>query len=329
MIKKNKDYLTISLDNKSMNIVEGHFINKFHIKKTVRVELEEGLYKNGRVLDEVGLKKVLLQTLKENKIKSKKVLCTFDSTEVLTRELDTFLLPNKEEMELVVADLINQQLLINTDDYIILYKKIESYFDGEIEKAKIFVGAAPKTLCKGLFSFFKSCGLKPKVLDLNSNSLEKLISKETIAPYNKGNVVIFETTQSKIKVNILKNGKTRFTRNIDLEQLEFTLEDFEKNEKISNSAEPDLDLNYKIDKLTGDVNMVLKFYTSRSLENVIKKAYIFGELDEFNKFIKDLTAKTEISINKMKIDRMLFADTDVDEMTLFYNNFGILLNEQK
>ncbi len=328
MLKKEKDCLAIAFNNKSINVVEGKFSNKFEITKAVKVDIEPGLYKNGRILDQAELKKILTKALKENGIKSKSVFCTFDSTEVLTRELDTFLLNDEEEMDIVVADQINQQLLIDTQEYTIMHKKIDSYFDADIEKVKLFVAAVPKSLSKGLYDFFKSCGLKPNVLDLNSNSLEKLISKETVTYYNRGNVVIFETTQSKIKVNILKNGKTRFTRNIDLEELEFGLDEFEKNEKITEDSEPDLDINYKMDKLTGDVSMILKFYTSRSLDNVIKKAYICGELVQFKKFVKELSTKIEINILEMKLDQFMFSSA-VRDSTLFYSNFGVLLNNQK
>lgn len=328
MFKKEKGYLAIALNNTSITIIEGKFLNKFQIINSFKEDIETGIYKNGRILQADELKKIIVKILKENNFKSKNVLCTFDSTEVLTREIDTFVIPNEEEMSLVVSNEINKQLLIDTNDYTILYKKLESFFDGEIEKVKLFVAATPNTLIKELYDFFKDCNLKPKVLDLNANSLENLIAKETVKPYNKGNIVIFETTKSKIKVNILKNGKVRFTRNIDLDELEFTIEDFEKNEKSNNAIEPDLDLNFKMDKLTGDVGMILKFYTSRSLENTIKKAYICGELEEFNKFIKELSSKIEINIEEMKLDKLLFT-SDINDMSLFYNNFGILLNSEK
>lgn len=325
---KSKNYLSIALSNKSISVLEGRFNNKFEVINYGKVDLEDGIYKNGRVLNPDTMKEILLDLLKSTNIKSKEVLCTFDSTEVLTREIDSFDVKNKDDMDLIVSNEINQQLLINTQEYIIKYKKIESFFDNDTEKVKLFVAAMPLGQGKDLHEFFKICGFKPLILDLNLNSLENLISIVEDKPYSKGNIAIFETTYSNIKINILKNGKTRFSRNIDLVELEFTKEDFEKNEELEINGEVDLNLNFKMDKLTSDVGMIIKFYTSRSFENVISKAFVFGELAEYSELLKNLSEKTETNIEKMELSNNLNLENLTDSFK-YYNNLGILLNSQK
>ncbi len=336
---KSKNNLAITLDNKFIQLTEGSLINgKLNINKICKKKIESGVYSNGKILDKEKLKKDLLSLLKENGINSKNVYCTFDSTDVLTREIDTFDIENEEEMDLIIANEINQQLLINTDEYIIMYKKIESFFDMDTEKAKMFVAAMPTELSRELYDFFKDCKLKPTVLDLNVNSLEKFLSLDSNKKYSKGNIAILEATESNIKINILKNGKVRFSRRIDLIELGLTLDDIEQiDKKIKESVEEGIaqediqvsgSLQFKLDKLVNDLNMIIKFYTSRSFENNIETGYIYGEISKYKNIVNSLKEKINIDLNTVIIEDDVVT-SKLEDMNDYINNFGVLLNNNK
>ncbi|MFV0504712.1 MAG: type IV pilus biogenesis protein PilM [Lachnospirales bacterium] len=327
-MKKNKTYLSVSLSNRMISVIEGGYTDKFNLKKYFTINLDEGIIKNGCIYDKDALKDAFMEGLKANRVKSKVVLCTFDSTEVLTREIDTVKLDNSNDLELLIKNEINKQLLINTNDFIIRYKHIETFKDGINEKQRFFVSAMPKDMGEDFYNFFKSCRLKGKVLELSATALENLVSVTEDDNLTKGNVVILETTKTNVRVNILKNGRIRFLRNIDLVSLELGKEDFANYEKITGANADYVTASTKINKLTNDVGMIIKFYTSRNLGNGINKSYIYGYLSGYEKLIEELRDKTELQIEKMEIaDSML--NIEIEEKDKYYNNLGVLLNNLK
>ena len=130
---------------------------------------------DGEIKKEKILANKLKSFLKENNIKVKYGTCTTNSSLIINREV---IIPKVEEDELetVVRYEIQQYLPINLDDYIIQVKIINEIFSDEGIKLNIRAIAYPNKLVIKYYNLLKEIDLKPHVLDVNYNSVNKFIN---------------------------------------------------------------------------------------------------------------------------------------------------------
>lgn len=199
---------------------------------------------DGEIKKEKILANKLKSFLKENNIKVKYGTCTTNSSLIINREV---IIPKVEEDELetVVRYEIQQYLPINLDDYIIQVKIINEIFSDEGIKLNIRAIAYPNKLAIKYYNLLKEIDLKPHVLDVNYNSVNKFINYIGFIDlaYKKQNVIcMIDLGYGSINVNIYKNGQIDFTRIIksgakDMETLLSDNDDFHvhiKEAKIEN-----------------------------------------------------------------------------------------------
>lgn len=237
-----KKFISLDIGSQSIKIIVGKYQkNKVYIDRAIMVDTPLHTVEDGNIVDKLRLSSELKNTLGINSIKTKEVNCTTNSTSIINREI---IIPKAEdsELETMVKFEIQQYLPIIMEDYIIQYKVLETIKDENsenlIEKLRVLVVVYPKHMAEGYLDMLKDADLKPNVLDVNFNAINKLftncveineekytanettasiqISGHNITPVNKefinDTIAVIDMGAENLSVNIFSNGQMDFSR---------------------------------------------------------------------------------------------------------------------
>ena len=150
--------IVIDIGSHSVKIAGGQRNgNKLKVTTLIKEQLPEGVFNNGRIMDPIALKTVIHGMLKSNHIKVKDAVITYESQDIIKREMTVQKVEPNDQLELVTYE-VSQYLPIDIDAYVLQYKVVEEV---EENKLKILLGALPKEIVKSLFDIVHECGLNP------------------------------------------------------------------------------------------------------------------------------------------------------------------------
>lgn len=339
--KKSGQVISLDFGSHSIKCVVGqHQNDKIRISNMFSIPLNEELFSNGYLINQIQVKSLILEQLKDRKIKTKDVVISVESTEIIKRELTIPNVQEEDRLDLITYE-IGQYLPIDLDAYIIQYKVIAESTDaiGNILITK--VGAMPKMMAEQYYNLLMDCGLTPKALDLHSHSLEKFVKwnyrntrnfeNETAAFIDFGHSFLNITLFDKKKVvfdRLVNMGGREFDRilmnqlnldaitaekkkiGVDIHQAFEALEAAREDVMHSERPEPRniilFNTAFHLDECLEELNKVLKYYTSRHENNRIDGLYFYGGSSQFinlEKYIEDkLELKTEMVVPYGKIE---------------------------
>lgn len=265
-----KKLISLDIGSQNIKIVVGKCQkNKVYIDKTVMVDTPLHAVEDGNIVDKIRLREEIKNALGINNINVKDAICTTNSNLIINREI---VIPEAEEDELLtmIKFEIQQYLPIVMDNYIVQYNVIEN-IEGEEEqvpnKVRALAVVYPKHVAEEYLSLLEDANLKAHSLDVNFNSINKLlkddvdingeqyivnetnaninISEYTIEPINKSSicetVAFIDMGAESISINIYCEGQMCFSKIIpsggsDIDKIaareyEVTLEQAEKRKK--------------------------------------------------------------------------------------------------
>ncbi|WFD11042.1 type IV pilus assembly protein PilM [Tepidibacter hydrothermalis] len=350
----NNKVLSIDIGNKNIKIVLGkQNKNNVSVEKAIVIETPPNSYRDGNVWDIQGLKSVINKYIKSEKIKTKKTICTVQSTSIINREIKLPLAKKEEEMNTMVRFEIEQYLPIMFDDYVIEYKILETFIEEGIKKGRITVAALPKTIAEDYLKLIKELSLTPVALDMNSNAVSKLYeSKVTINDENSSldkTVAVIDIGHTQMNLNMISNGVVEFSRVIPVgsneidtniaNMLNVSLEEAEKR-KIENS-----NLNHEkglislemlndivkdtVNNYMEEIRRIFRYYKNIKRENTIDEIYLHGAGSEI-KGLEDYLKK-ELDISVVKIEKMsnvkLGKETQDIKLNQYLNCIGSIIRK--
>lgn len=348
---KKRQVVAFDLGTDKIKVAEGSYykgelvINSFFEISTPKEAIDDGIIKlKDKLID------VVKEELSKKKIKAKYGICTTNSTQILNRDI---IIPSvdKDELDTVVKFEIQQYLPINLDESILQTQTLGKVNDGsEQEKMNVRVIAFPKKIASMYYDFLKALQLKPYVLDVNYNALNKIVNYTDILKneYNKSDgasSMFIDFGASFIDINIYKNGRLDFTRRIkggydDLE--EALIRDAETDRekvsdvlyKIVDISKPDEEIDYQskvIKNVTDDwiekISMVLKYYRNQDNLNIVDKVYILGGLSRIKGIKNYLTERLSIGVSEIKMVPGVSIKKHVnnDEISDYFQAFGAII----
>jgi len=302
-----KKVLSIDFGGDEVKIVEGQVLNKsININKAFTVELPKDVYRDGEILEENTLTKLIKDSLKENKVRTELAHGVVNSSKIITRNIALPKVPEKDIPSLIEYQL-DELLPVNPDDFVIGHLIIGNKIEDEVEKMDILLVGIPRKMVLDHLDLMKSIGLKPVVLDHQGNSMAKLLDFNSYINdfYNTRDMTIasIDLGYYKSKLSIIKNGKVLVTRVLDtgantiIDSLEsifdYTLE--ERKEKLFQiediSHDSDEYTYYSrlvnvartvIENLLEELGMIFRFYTTRERGNTINYIVLQGSLSNIN-----------------------------------------------
>jgi type IV pilus assembly protein PilM len=350
----NNKVISIDIGNKNIKMVLGkQNKNNILVEKAVVIETPHNSYKDGNILNIENLKSVINKYIKSENIKTKKVICTVQSTSIINREIILPVAKKEQEMDTMVRFEIEQYLPIIFDDYVIEYKILETFVEEDIKKGRITVVALPKTIAEDYLKLIKDLNLTPVALDMNSNAVSKLYeSKVTINDENSSldkTVAVIDIGHTQINLNMIFNGVLEFSRVIPIgsneidtniaNMLNVSLQEAEKR-KIENS-----NLNNKNDLISlemlndivkdsannymEEIRRLFRYYKNIKRENTIEQIHLHGAGSEI-KGLEDYLKK-ELNIPVVKIEKMsnvkLGKETQDIKLNQYLNCIGSIIRK--
>ena len=292
-----KKLIGFDIGSKSTKVVVGKKgRDKLVVDRLLSIPTPEGMMLDGKIFNVKNLSEVIGYILEQEKLGADNAICTAKSSTIINREI---IIPKveDEEMETVIKYEIQQYLPIDLNDYILQYKVIDNILNEAGEQLKVNVIAFPEKMAKAYYDLLLELDLKPFALDVDYNSIDKLMDFNTeINNYecNAENTIAFiDIGATSINLTIYKDGKIDFTRmiksggdNIDYElsnKLSMSAKATEsiKIEKanLHNISKVD-DVNTTIVEVIGEwiseIDRILLFYKNKNLGKEIDTIYIYG-----------------------------------------------------
>jgi type IV pilus assembly protein PilM len=339
----------LSLDFGSDRIkgVVGKYSKKgIHVEKSFMLNLPEGLYQDGEIIDIDQLTYLLRNVLSENNIGQLETYGVINSTSIILREVS---LPTvlKEEIDSIISYQLDEYIPINPEDYVVKYISLGQIEKDGIPYSQILLIGMPRAMIQAHLTLLKSSNLKPTVLDYHGNAIAKLITEGGCI--NQGypdasTVACVDLGYNFTQLSIVEDGKVKVARALDfgskdiLDELKIKLPfmgEPEIMDKIKStddiSIKPSLDnpnisfiemLRDSLFVLMDKIEMIVRYYNTREQDNKIDLILLYGNLSHiigldtmFNDFFEIETAKL-LSLNKVKIN---------NELSQFANATGALV----
>lgn len=360
-----KDVLSIDLGQHTSKLVLGR-INKstVEVKRTLIFRTPSGCLENGRIMDFGRLADKMKELLHEDKLKVKYALCTIENSEIITREI---VLPTADEgsmMDMLDFE-VQQYIPVELSDYIVQSKIIENFVENDVKKTRFLSTAVPKELASSYFYLIQELGIEPAVLDIQSNSVDKLAFSEMNAGdalnFKNQSVAIVDFGYSHINVVLVEDGKYHFNRFISegassidrslMSFFDYTIEEVEKKklitidltpssmeggdrglEEIAAAGRGDEEMHAVnmvknvIDSWITELERVFKYYASRSMGNTVQKILIYGGTAQMEGFDAYLSKSFNLPVQKIQsLSGVQIQNNSQASVAPFVNAIGTLI----
>lgn len=350
-----KKFISLDIGNQNTKIIIGKYQkNKVNIDRVIIVGTPLHSIEDGSIVDKLRLSQEIKNTLGMNSIKTKETNCTTNSTSIINREI---IIPKAEdgELETIVKFEIQQYLPIILEDYIIQHKVLETIQDENQDKAldklRVLVVVYPKHMAEEYLDMLKDADLKPSVMDVNFNSINKLFIDEVEINEDKfssnDTIAVIDMGAENLSVNIYSNGQLDFSRmttsggstidrniarkyEINLDEAEkrkkqycdlMDQNNFEKLEELNNIIKED------VNSWIEEINRILQFYKNKKLGNVVDKIFIHGGSSRLKGIEEYMSRALNIPVIKIKTMNNIILSKSVDKesLDLCLNAIGALI----
>lgn len=362
--KKSSEILAIDIGDRRIKYVVGSLAEeKIKVNKIFYVDTSGSSYDRLQNNELEGLKSDIQKGLMENSMKTKDVVCTIDSKAVISREL---IVPAVSEADLegLISYEVRQYLPIDISSFVLQYKVIKEFAEDGMNKYEVWVAVFPKDIANRIYTLLKDLDLEPLALDISSNAIDKLSfhSKEInrVRNLDKKNIVFVDMGHSYMNVTILEEGIYKFNRIIDAggADIDKLVREYENEEdfesiKLEFSQRSVLDLVRETENLTpgmpfsleksslegaigtqisawvDEIEKIIKYYTTRAIENKVDKIFIYGGSSLYSDIDKYIEDRLSISTEKItSVENIDMLDKVMEkEIPMYLNAIGSLIRK--
>ena len=174
---------------------------------------------DGMVSEADNLSKMLASLSDQSRSTSKDMVFSIESSKIIKREFIIPQIPEEDIAGLVTYEM-GQYLPIDISQYSIQHKLTRSIEEEGVTKNEVSVSAVPKDIIQSYQQLFATVGLRPVAMNINANSIEKLIQYDMaynpVSEYGEKNVVFIDMGHSGFNVSFYENGIYQFNRIIEI-----------------------------------------------------------------------------------------------------------------
>ena len=319
--KTPKKLVGFDIGTKNIKVVVGRKgKDKVIVDRLLSIPTPEGIMLDGKIFNVKNLSEVIGYILEQERLGVDNAVCTTKSTAIINREI---LIPKveEEELETVIKYEIQQYLPIDLNDYILQFKVLDEINDEAGEQFKVNVIAFPEKMARGYFDLLLDLNLKPFALDVDYNSIDKLMDFNTeINEYSYSDdetTAFIDFGASSINLTIYKGGKLDFTRiikaggdSLDVELSKALSMSIKATEAIKidkanlyNIANQDVvntTIKQVVDEWISEIERILLFYKNKNLGHEINTIYVYGGSCNINGLCSLMTEKLGIKTRRVK-----------------------------
>lgn len=274
-----KKMLSIEVGCSATKIVEMDYQSKKpKVYRCVDVKTPEGAVRDGYLNPEKmeALKDVVKETLKTNKIRTKRVLFTVFSGKIITREI---VLPGVKahQINAIIESNVTEYFPIELSDYKITHMHISTFREGEnVGKHKVLVIAAEKVLIEGYEKLAEQLGLNIVDIDYAGNSVFQATKQSAGAEA----IMAVKVEGENALVTIIRQGTMVMQRTV--------------NYNIGYQDDEPVSMDDAARVLVGTVLRVIDFYVSNNEDNRIEQIYIMGDGSKETMILDMMVEQTQL-----------------------------------
>lgn len=268
--------VAVEIGKNYIKVAEGVFANTLHVNK-----FAEGQAKGDIIINDFKLEPNLFYEtlgnvlLKNNFHKNNVVMVLSGISNMIIRELVIPYLNEEKTFNLITFE-AKQYFPTNIENYIIDYKQLKIFNEGKTKKQKILLVALPKALVEDVINISKKLGLKLSKIDIEPNSIVKLVNLERKFRKEKEKelIMIVNLMRSYVTTVIVDEGEIVLSKtfpNYDLEKM--------FSEEESSEVFLDYIYTYVINEIVENISKFYEFYRSKEPDSKnLSKVYLMGEV---------------------------------------------------
>lgn len=354
-----KSVVSLDLGQHSSKLVWGKVSRTgITVERAIMFVTPEGSVERGRIKDRVSIAAAIKDILRKERIKAKLAVATIENVDIITRDI---VIPTAAEdiMDKALVFEAQQQLPIDVGSHIVQSRMVETFVEDDVSRTRFVATAMPEDMAKGYLELFSALDLKPVVLDVHSNSIDKLAQEGYLTvenvPLSDLTVAAVDFGFTHINVVIFEHGLYRFNRiiqrgahEIDANLANFlgyseeaardkmlSLQDVSSLPVSEDYSDPGSDdesirtRNVVRTVLAGwmnELDRIFRFYSTRGSGNSIDRIYAYGgpcNLEGFASYIADAVEIETICLSQL--NNVTVKDPKVTNLMPFINAIGAML----
>ena len=354
-----KDLVVFDFGHHTCKLVHGKAAkNTITIEKALEFPTPPRSIDRGAVVDVPLLANTIRELLRSEKIRTTLAVATIENPEVITREI---VLPTApDDQMLKILDFEAQQYLpIEINSHIVQSKKIDTITEDGVSKTRFLTTAVPEELARSYFKLFDLASLNAAVLDIHSNSVDKLVQAGMLLAgdehFNRSATAVLDFGYNSINVMFFENGVFRFNRLlnqgsavIDRNLMSFfncsprEAEEI-KSKSVDLSSELYLDagmldigeeeaarannmVRTAVDGWVTELERIFRYFITRSAANNLDQLYIYGGTSRLKGFASYLQESFGTTVEVIAdVSGVKTKSTTPGSMTPYVNALGAML----
>lgn len=354
-----KDVVVFDFGHHTSKLIHGKAVkNTITVEKAVEFATPPRTIDRGAVIDAPLLANTIKEVLRAEKIRTTLAVATIENTEIITREI---VLPTApDEQMLKILDFEAQQYLpIEINSHIVQSKKIDTIMEDGVSKTRFLTTAVPVELARSYFKLFETASLNGAVLDIHSNSVDKLVQSGILLGgdehFNRGASAIIDFGYQGVNVMFFESGAFRFNRLInqgtavidrnlmsyfncsprEAEEIKRRSVDLSRDEysdfAVIDSAEEESArannmVRTAVEGWVTELERIFRYFVTRSSANSLDQLYIYGGTVGLTGFSAYLQESLGITVETIADIPGVRARTgSLSSMTPFVNALGAML----
>lgn len=276
------------------------------IEKAFTMDTPEGYIDDGRLLNIEGLAQVINDELLAQNITSKDIIFVLKSTKIVYKEVFVPVLKESKLKAMIKAN-ASDYFPMDVENYIIADKIMSQVVTPDGEKQyRVGLYAAASDMVEGYYRLAELLGKNIKNIESYNNANVAFLNKQVDAETS----VVIHVHDDNSTVNIYKNNILELQRNVPygksivinavMEKMNVTEKEAEEiisTRGLIHSRFDGDEITESLRYFINSITRVVDYYTSRSAENVVEKAYLTGEAENIlgldslmaNEFAENLT----------------------------------------
>lgn len=269
------------------------------VYKTFMIDMPEGAYQKGVIIDTVTVAAKIAETLKEGNVRTKEVISVILGTDILQKEMQLPYASMKETRGMVESELRRIDLLKN--EYLFDFiTENDKKGKNQGETRTTSVSLIPKTLVHNYMQTLQKAGLKPVKIKPFYDTMDKLIRILEID--KKDDITILAYVEQKdAEICITGRNMKNVYRSIQIEDEEHIEENMyilstKQSIQKNNSSE-----QVMLEKLAEGISRLVQFQLQRNRDLQVKEILLYGELAQGDEFIANLADSTGMNVRRCEL----------------------------
>ncbi len=321
LIRAKKDIVGIDIGSSSVKLVQLRHIKGGHQLVTLGIApLPPEAIVDNAIMDSGSAVEVVRNLAESHKVKTKNVATSVSGHSVIIRKIQLPIM-TEEEMEASIQWEAEQYIPFEISE-VNLDFQILGPDARDPSQMNVILVAAKKEFVNDHVAVFRECGMNPVVMDIDCFAIENAF--EANYGFEEDEIVaLINMGAAAMNVNVLKGGKSVFTRDIQVggnmynEELQKRLgisgEDAEEV-KLGGEVE-DVDpaavlavINDATESLAQEVQRSFDFFSATSSDEKVQKLYITGGVSKTPNVRDYLESQLGISVELLDPFRMIKVD---------------------